>query len=389
MPSLLSLTVGLALSAAPSDEGATAPSWKRPSLDELESLYGVTWKAELGRFVLLALRTEEWTRPCLSADGARAYVGTRTGRLEARSAQDGRILWSKPRFGDLGADMVEIDGVLLVGVDSDVAALSRGLGEERWRTRIGGRVGGPMAAFGRTVVVPVRPNGFVALDVETGERLWQVKRPTPDGLTIRGHAGPTIDSARDRVFLGFSDGALMGLELSTGRTLWTTPLGDASEAFADVDTTPVLVDGGRSVMAAGYNAGLFEIDASSGRVLSRVPVERITHLVRAGDRLVASTGKREVLGLTLDSEIAWRYRMRSGAPSAAAALDGGELVAVASSTGPLSILRARDGRPMQLIDTGKGASTPPAVAGRHMVLLSNGGLVLGLERGAPGGLLLR
>lgn len=388
MPLSAALLVAAGLSAGAPPTGTIIP-WVQPELNPREAAYGVQWKAELGRFELLATQPEEWSHPCLSPDGARAYVATRSGRLEARAMADGAVLWKHPQFGDVGSDMLEYRDTLVVGVDSDLVGLSRSLGTEKWRVRVGGRVGGRLARSGSIVVAPVRPNGFVAVDLEDAERLWQIKRSTPDGLTIRGQAAAAIDAERNTAYLGFSDGMLIAVALDSGTTRWQVALGDSSQFFADVDGTPVLLDGGKSLLAAAYNTGGFILDAANGAVREKLEhLSRITALAPAGRRILASTGRGQVLGLDPSNfAIVWRYKLHEGAPSEATVIDG-ELAAVVTSRGPMSILDIETGRPVQLVDSGPGASVPPSAVGRNLLLISDGGLVLGMRRGRPGALLL-
>lgn len=366
------------------------PRWVRPELNPREAPFGVVWKAELGSFELLATQPEEWTHPRLSPDGARVYIGSRAGRLEARAMEDGELLWAHPEFGDIGSDMMEVRDTLVVGVNSDVVGLSRSLGTERWRVRVGGRIGGRLARQGSVVLVPVRPNGFVAIDAVEGERRWQVKRPTPDGLTVRGQAAAGIDEARGLAYLGFSDGKLMAVEIATGTARWQTPLGNPGEFFADIDATPLLIDQGRKLLAAAYNRGTFVIDPETGGVLRRMEdLPRISAFTGGGTHVLASSGTGEVLGLDPRSlKVRWRYRLRSGAPTAPTLVSGG-LAAITSSRGPMVLLEVETGRPVQMIAPGPGASVPPAAVGRNLVLMSDGGLVLGLRRGTPGHVILR
>jgi outer membrane protein assembly factor BamB len=384
------LTLGaLGLPAQPGDDAALA--WRAPDPRELEPVVGVAWKADLGTFELLATNHEEWTRPVISPDHARVYIGTREGRLEARALDDGRELWSRTDLGAIGADMVEHRGVVAVGSDSDLVGFARADGEERWRVEVGGRIGGPIAQRGRLALLPIRPNAFVAVDLEAGTRLWQAKRATPDNLTVRGQAGAAIDPERGVAYLGFSDGALLAVSLEDGSTRWVASLGDASEFFADVDTTPVLLDGGASLLVAAYNTELFRLEAERGAIEWSRPLPRLISLTRApGDRVVASQGDGQVLGLEpTDGDVMWRYRLEEGAPSRAVLLAGGNRVAVSGSRGPISILAVDDGRPLQLIAPGSGASVPPAVGGRSMVLFSNDGLVLALREGKTGAVIIR
>ncbi len=395
MPSLLFAAFGLvavAQTAEPVSDATTLYEYRQLEPGKLKPSYGIRWQARLGQFELLKTYPEEWTRPAISPDGARVYLGTRGGRLEARAMADGRLLWSKNDLGTLGADILEHRSVVLVGVDADLVAFSRSDGTERWRKTLGGRIGGEMVVTGTVAILPVRPNGFLAVDLlAEGQVLWQVQRPTPEGLSVRGHARATVDRKRGVAYLGFSEGTLLAVDLVQGTTRWALTLGNTAEYFADVDANPVLVDGGAALLVAAYNSGLFRVNAEQGAIEWNRPLMRLIDLVplpRVG-LVVAAHGEGELIGLRpRDGAVVWRYRMGDGAPATPRALPG-ERVAVVSSRGPLGIVSARTGRPEQVLSTGSGSSVPPAVRGSDLVLFSNHGLALALRDGGGSNVLLR
>ncbi|MEL6186779.1 MAG: PQQ-binding-like beta-propeller repeat protein [Myxococcota bacterium] len=384
------LALALATLLAGVDPGPTTSlAWKELAADELRPRFGVQWKADLGTFELLATNKEEWTRPLVTADGARVFVGSTKGRLEAREVESGRLLWKRDDMGAIGADMVEFRRLVVVGSDSDAVALGKVRGTEVWRVPLGSRIGGAVTTTGTVAVFPIRPNGFVAVDLEAGERLWQVKRATPEGLTIRGQAGAVVDAQRGLVFLGFSDGALVAVRLNDGSTAWVASLGKSGEFFSDVDALARLPDG--DLLAASYNSGLYRMDPSNGAIRwQRETLTRIVGLVATpSGRILASEGEGQVLGLDpAKGSVRWRYRMEKGAPSLAALLPEGR-AAIASSRGPAVILATSNGRPLQLVAPGPGSSVAPRVHGRSLFIYSNGGLLLALRENAPSGVLVR
>lgn len=375
------------MAAAPNPSSAAETAWVEPDPSELRPTFGIQWKADLGSFQLLATNHEEWAAPLISEDGARVYVGNKKGRLEARATDDGTLLWARDDLGALGAAMVEFRGLLIVGTDSDLVALGRVRGRERWRLPLGGFIGGPATRTSTVGVFPVRPNGFVAVDLVEGERLWQSKRATPDGLTIRGQARPAVDEARGVVYLGFSDGTLQAVRVADGGTAWSTALGESGVFFSDVDAATVLPDG--DVLAAAYNKGLFRLDPSNGAIRWEKPLKRIVGLVRTPEgRILASEGEGQVLGVDQAGLVVWRYRMRDGAPSLAVPLPGAR-AAITSSRGAAVVLSTKTGQPLQLVALGPGSSVPPVAFGQKLFIYSNGGMLVGLRDGVPGGVLLR
>jgi hypothetical protein len=352
---------------------------------EPQPVWGVRYIVEFANFELLRINREEWSRPFIDRSGRLMVVGTRSGILEARDLARGEIQWSKRDVGNVGAEMEDWRGAVLLGLDSDLVALDEDDGRERWRIPLDGRLSGPIAREDDLAVVPIRPNGFVAVDLDAAEIIWRQKRPTPDDLTVRGQAGAWIDARRDLAALGFSDGTLLGVSLKTGEIRWVVRLGEAGEFFRDVDTTPIAVDDGRSLMVASYNAGIYKVDAERGSLVYERPIRRVHGAVRAEplDLLVLSTGDGEVVGFDPGpGTVRWRYLVNEGFPTAPVAAGDGQ-VFVGTSKGALSLVDGRTGAPQQLVAPGSGTSVPPMVRGDDAVALSNKAmlLVFGKHRG--------
>lgn len=377
------LLAALAALGQPTAAAPEAPAvWVQPEADTLTRVFGVRYTRSYADFELLKTNEEEWTVPLISEDGVRLYVATRTGVLEALDLATGESLWKRDDLGTVGYGMAEFRGRVVLGSDSALVALDPQLGREHWRLDLDGKISAAMTLTGTVALVSVRPNALVAVDLVAQKVLWRIKRPTPDGITVRGQCTPGVDAARGRAYVGFSDGALLAVDIATGNTLWVTTLGIRKDFFADVDVTPLLADGGKALITASYNGGLFKLDAETGAKIWSQPLHRITGLVRI-DRglLVASLGSGQVAGLyEANGKVRWRYKVKKGYPTAPVALDPG-LVAVGVSKGPLTILEAVTGRPVQLITPGSGLSVPPTRSERDLVALTNEGLLLVTRRG--------
>jgi outer membrane protein assembly factor BamB len=373
----------LSLSAPAPQAPKPDTGWTRPEPSSLRRLFGLRFTAHLGDFELLAINQEEWTVPYISRDGARAFVATGRGQLEARDLASGDVLWRKTQLGAIGQSMGEHRGELLVGVLSALVAFDEADGSEKWRLELGGHIGGDLTVTGTTALIPVRPNSMVLVDLVARQEVWRVKRPTPEGMTMRGQSAATVDRARDRAFFGFSDGHLVAVSLATGTQRWAINLGVPREFFPDVDTAPVLVDDGAALLAASYNGGLFKIDTETGRTLWKKDERGIDGLALAGSSLLVAThGEGRVSGLSSrDGTVRWQYKLDRGWPTQPVPLGHG-LVAVGASQGAISVLDAQTGRPIQLIKPGSGVSAHPFFRDPDLVLLSNRGLLMALRLGA-------
>ena len=361
-----------------------APSLDEAALPEPGPRWGVRYIVNLGPFEFLKINQEQWSRPYISRTGSRMFIGLRSNRLEAREMASGRILWTHPDFGTIGAGMAEWSDLLLVGADSDLAAVDQQTGQTRWRVDLSGSVAGPMALYGDLLLVPIRPNAVVGVDLAERQLLWRQKRPTPEGLTIRGQAFPTVDPARGLAYLGFSDGTLMAVRPETGEQVWGIRLpGGVDARFKDVDARPWLVDEGRGLLVAGFGQGVFLLDPETGREIYSRELLGVTAVARAEplDVWVFALGTREVVGFDPElGRVIWRYSVEKGFPNRPVPAGNGE-VFVGSSRGATVLLDGATGRPLQSLSPGSGTSTPLQVRGEQAVLLSNKALVMVMRRG--------
>src|SRR5262249_12355668 len=155
---------------------------------DLVRVLGERFTARVSMPPLLATHPEEWTSPFISLDRERLYYGTTSGLLEGRSLSSWDVLWSKKGMGSIGSSMGEYEGRLPVGAGSSLLAIDGQTGEEKARLDLAGSIGGRMVITGTVAIIPVRPNGFVAIDLAKHELLWRMKQPTPEGITVRGQA---------------------------------------------------------------------------------------------------------------------------------------------------------------------------------------------------------
>ncbi len=366
--SLPALLLAGAVAAAPADPA-------------LARIWGGRYIVEHADFQLLKFNREEFARPYIDQQGSHFYVGLRSERLEARELGTGRLVWTKPNFGEIGHDMAEHDGRLLVGVGASLAALDKYDGAEAWRVDLGGTVAGPIAVAGDRALLPVRPNAVVAVDLSDGVLLWRQKRPTPEDLTVRGQAGAWVGPQGERAILGFSDGSVLAVALKTGEPIWIRRLAEPAQPFQDVDTTPIPVDQGQAVLLAAYNQGVFKLAVDSGATLYERPLKSIHGQTMLDDGTAVLVAGREAIGFEPNQgEVLWRFQVSKGSTADPVPAGKGQ-VWIGTSEGALTLLDGAKGRPLQILSTGSGLSAPLYVRGEEAVLLSNQALVLVLGRG--------
>lgn len=345
------------------------------------------WRREVSADNVLASFTPtERSTPALDPEGGRIFVGSSDEHLYALRAGDGSTLW---RFRARGAVECEVafdaaTQTVFFGTDDGfVYAVDAHDGSQKWRAAARGEVRRRPALGPEAVYVATGSDMVLALDRDTGRRLWLYKREPPEGFAVEGHAGVVLDGRR--VFAGFSDGTVVGLDAAEGTALWERetaqdvelPDEDSSlPAYLDVDTTPVVHDG--VVYAASHAAGVYALDERGGGVRwRRDDLTGATGLALSGnDLLVARTRALEVLAAPSGES---RYRVTLPAQALTTPVPVRRFVLVSDARGALFAI-SRDARAVvTLVSAGPGFAAAPIVSGRRAFALSNAGVLYSLE----------
>jgi outer membrane protein assembly factor BamB len=231
------------------------------------ALYGLDERTGAGRWKLpVARRLIPWA----ALDGSTVLVATSDQRLLAVDAPTGRLLWTTtlPPGPALPPPDRVGRGALALGADGGVRLVDTATGGERWSAPLKDWPGAPLHTAARVFAATISGQ-LVALDEQTGQRLW------------------TVETARSLYSgaLAFGEGALyapslghdiVAVEATDGQVRWTRPVGELLAAPA--------VDQG--VLLAGTADGdLVVLAAASGEEWARLPVGetiRFSPVVRDG-----------------------------------------------------------------------------------------------------------
>jgi len=189
-----------------------------------------------------------------------------------------RVAWRRSIGTGYAAIAVASGRVVTMGSDEGadwVLALDAERGAELWRTRIApafpghdGAVDGPVStpaiADGR--VFAVGPRGdLLALDLETGERVWS-RHLVEDFGAEPPHWGfttsPLVHGGLVVVMTGGDDGAFTALDTASGEVVWR-----AGHGTVEYQSPLVLELAGREQLLGASDTTLFGLEPSTGAVL--------------------------------------------------------------------------------------------------------------------------
>ncbi len=221
------------------------------------------WSARLGKdaeFLRVALRPV--------GDGSRVYAASVDGNVYAFDPESGKRIWRTELDLELAAGPGVGEGLVVVAAEDGLAiALDASTGQERWRSDVGAESLAAPVVKGDIVVAQTVDNRIHGLAAYDGSERWTVEQPTP-ALTVRGSSSPAL--AGTSVIVGFDNGRLAAVDLDTGDVLWeqllSPPQGRSDlERLADIDGGIAVV--GQDVYAAGYQGRLAALAAESGQLL--------------------------------------------------------------------------------------------------------------------------
>jgi outer membrane protein assembly factor BamB len=240
------------------------------------------------------------------------YFGAGDGQLYAVQPDTGKILWTYPLKAEgLGRPIVKA-GVLYV-------------------------LGGNNVAH--------------ALNAKTGKLIWIYNRREASNISVRGGSQPALYG--DLVLIGFSDGALVGLNKSSGAVIWEANL-NHNKRFRDVDSTPV-VDGDM-VYVSSYDGGLYAVGGKDGKVYWSVEDGGYEEVVIQGSTLFYSSTSGKLYAIEKGSgKILWTKENPKGIATGPSIYKG--TVIVGELAGALRFYDARTGEFLSEFEPGRGVTS--------------------------------
>ncbi|MBC7434469.1 MAG: outer membrane protein assembly factor BamB [Bdellovibrionales bacterium] len=310
--------------------------------------------------------------------GDTVVVAGAGGAVVALDGRSGRDLWRT----NVGAPIVAgvgTDGKIAAVVTNANEVVAIDNGRELWRHKLVSQTyTAPFVAGGRVFVL-VADRSVVALDGQTGRRLWLQQRPG-EPLVLR-QSGVML-SVGDTLVVGLS-GRLVGLNPTSGAIRWEVPIA-APRGTNDVERLVDLVSrvsrNGDVVCARAFQANVGCVNAARGSLIWTKPANG-SEGVHGDDRYVFGTESdgKVIAWRRTDGERAWvsdrlQYRGLS------APLSVGRSVAIGDNTGLVHLLSREDGSPLSRVATdGTAIVGSPVLAGDTLIVVTRAGGVFGFQ----------
>ena len=315
--------------------------------------------------------------------------------VTAYDADRGGVLWRsdlEPEDEDdgyFGGGIAFDDGRIFVTTGfATVHALDAASGEIAWTAQVSAPVrAAPVASGGRLFVVTL-DNQTIALDTDTGDRLWR-HSGLQETTGLVGSASPAVEGST--VVAPYSSGEIVGLLAENGRVLWTDslssvrrvdPLGD----IAHIRGTPVIDRG--VVFAISHSGRMVAIDLRRGLRAWETEVGGVEMPWVGGEFIFVITNDAQLVCLTRrEGRIRWVQPLpRFEDPEdqenpihwSGPVLAGDRLI-LAGSHGEALSISPYTGEVLGRIELPAGAAVAPVVADNSLYLLTEGGTLIAMR----------
>jgi outer membrane protein assembly factor BamB len=362
---MIALALALALAAGPGLARSLAPA--------PVALYHVAWQRPFVPTQALDWGPTERGGVAVDPTTKLAIFGTRDGWLHAVRA-DGTVAWEVQGDGAFGTPVVEGDTVYVGTTGGKLHAVAIPTGKQRWAYQSEEDLSTrPAVAHGSVYVASLQDTVF-CVDAASGQWKWHHRRAQKgEGFTIFGAAAAV--AGPDAVYAAYSDGFAAALDPATGSPRWEKQIAPP-DGHLDVDA--IALDGTR-LYAAAYSGAVLAVDARTGDIAWKAQVAGAAQLAVAGGLVVAVTASN-VQGLSTTTGAAvWTASLGPGGAPAGAPAAAGKWILVPAGAGGLRWIEIASGRTLRVFDPGTGVSGPPALQGRRLYVLSNGGALFALD----------
>jgi outer membrane protein assembly factor BamB len=280
--------------------------------------------------------------------------------ITALSKRTGRLLWRKKFPDGVSALPFLHDNQLFVGTGSGTLhRLDLETGSEAWNVSLSGPVHGSMAfAFDR-LFVATADEALHALDPGTGKVLWTYRRPAFSGTSIKGGGNPSVIDGK--IWMGFSDGALVSVNPQTGSMESEKDFRDNLK-FMDLDAKVI---GWREGLLVSTYDGKLRYLHKDGSLIWEFPAGSARTPLLAENDLIylpSSDGNLYAIAAGSGKEL-WRFSLPRGVPTGVTLIRRGpdRLLAVTGSEEKVFFLD-HNGKLLQEVSLGKGSGSFAPIA---------------------------
>ena len=259
-----------------------------------------------------------------------------------------------------------------------VVALDPNSGKRLWEKYLGLPIrASPTAAGGKVFVVTI-DGRFYCLSGLDGTEVWSV-RGLPQTASLILNVSPAVKG--DLVVVPYPSGDVVALKVSDGTPVWSENLSrtrSSSQLASMSDAARPAIDSG-TVFAVGHAGRMIATQASSGERLWSLNVPGTQTPWVAGDNVFVVDTKGQLLAISrTGGKIKWTAKLPGASTWSGPTLAGGTLW-LASNKGQLVGVDAATGRVSSQQNLGGAVYVAPVVAQNRMFVLTDSAKLISLN----------
>jgi outer membrane protein assembly factor BamB len=237
--------------------------------------------------------------------GSVIYRGCDAGKMQAFDAGTGRIIWEYQATGAAAGKGIwsspafHQDRIYFGAYNGVAYCLNAADGQVVWAVAQGEWIGASplvvpqhgLVYFGIEYERPWAQGGIAALDMRTGQKVWEYP------VRKFQHGSPAHWAGGDLVLWGTADHLMAAIQAKTGKTIWTF------KTRRSVKYAPAVCEKRGLVAFASFDKSIYVLDAATGRKLGEWETEEICYTTPliVGDRLFCGSGDRNLYVIDLAS----------------------------------------------------------------------------------------
>jgi outer membrane protein assembly factor BamB len=260
----------------------------------------------------------------------------------------------------------------------NVVALDPETGAKIWEKQLDAPVRSAPAAVGGKVFVVALDGKFYCLAGADGGELWTV-RGLPQQASLINNASPAVEG--DIVVVPYPSGDLVALHVADGSAAWTESLSRTrmtSEMTSMSDAARPAIDGG-TVFAVGHAGRMVATQMATGERLWSLNIPGTQQPWVAGSSVFVVDTQGQLLAISRrDGKVQWTMKLPGTSAWSGPTLAGNMLWLV-SAKGALVGVEASTGRVVSQKELGSPVYVPPVVAQGRMYILTDDAKLIALN----------
>lgn len=299
-----------------------------------------------------------YSAPVLASE--KLLFGSERFGITALAKRNGKILWQHRIADGVAAQPYADESSVYVGSESGaLRKFDIHSGRLVWESALSGPVHGAMIHAFQRLFVGTEDEALHAVDMATGKILWTYRRPAFNSTSIKGGGNPSAIAGK--IWIGFSDGALVSLNPETG-AVDSEKIYRDNLKFMDVDARVV---GWKDGLLVTTYDGKLRHTRRDGNLIWEFPAGGArAPLVTDGEVIYFPSSEGTIYAIGAKGQELWRYTLRRGVPSGLGlVVRNGRRVLVATSTeDKVYALDAADGSLLGQSGLGRGSGSFAPVA---------------------------